>query len=199
VDLERSVRTLLAAHPLVASVELTGSRAEGAAHELSDWDFLVGTDDFARLEPKLPVLLEPLRPLAAQWDRYSHHACFMLLLNGPVKVDLIFPGEHRQWAPPWDVSSETLPAIDRHFWDWILWLTQKSTAGDAEVVGRSLGDLYRLLLAPMGADRQPRSISRALEIYLRRRAELERRFELRLPRELEDEVAPVVRRARRRV
>jgi hypothetical protein len=120
----------------------------------------------------------------------------MLLLSGPVKVDLIFPGEHRQWAPPWDVSSETLPAIDRHFWDWILWLTQKSTAGD-EALSKSLGDLHRLLLAPMGADRQPRSISEALEIYLRRRAELERRFGRRLPRELEDEVAPVVRRATR--
>ncbi len=36
----------------------------------------------------------------------------MLMLRGPVKVDLIFPDVPRALEPPWTVSADTLEAID---------------------------------------------------------------------------------------
>ena len=193
MDIARDVAELLTGHPLVDRVELIGSRAGGTAHELSDWDFLVETGDFASLADDLPRLVEPLGPIAAQWDRYADHACYMLMLRGPVKVDLIFPGQPQSWAPPWEVSAETLPAIDAHFWDWILWLEQKRRNGRDELVRKSLGDMFRLLLAPMGAQAAPASVDEALELYIDLREQLKGRLGVEVPRELEAEVAPVVR------
>lgn len=180
------------------SVRLVGSRAAGVAHELSDWDFAVETQEFSRFAVDLPHLVAPLEPLAAQWDRYSDHACYMLILRGPTKVDLIFPAEPQRWAGPWEPSAETLAAIDHHFWDWILWLAQKEHAGADDAVTKSLGDMYRLMLEPLGADAPPGSIAGALDVYLERRGELEERFGVHVPRELQDEVQPVLTRALRR-
>jgi len=45
-----------------------GSRAEGRAHALSDWDLSVETADFDRFARDLPRLLEPFAPLAQFWD-----------------------------------------------------------------------------------------------------------------------------------
>jgi hypothetical protein len=198
VNLGEVVPALVGVHPSVTSIRLTGSRADGTAHELSDWDFAVETGDFPRLADELPRLVEPLRPLAGQWDRYSDHACYMLMLRGPAKVDLIFPDEQHDWAAAWEPSADTLAAIDRHFWDWILWLEQKRLAGKDDAAAKSLGDMHRLMLEPMGARTPAGSIPEALDAYLSRRAALEERFGVRVPRELQNEVQPVVSRAQRR-
>ena len=81
----------VAPHPAIRSIRLVGSRAEGRATEFSDWDFRVQANDFAAAVKALPHLLVPLRPLAQQWDRLSPEWCWMLVLSGPAKVDLIFP------------------------------------------------------------------------------------------------------------
>src|SRR4029453_11981063 len=75
--------------------------------------------------------------LSEQWDRHSDHACFMLMLPGPTKVDLVFPSEQREGAPAWEVTPDTLEAIDRHFWDWALWLEQKRRGGSVEQYEKS--------------------------------------------------------------
>lgn len=195
IDVPRSVREALAAYPAVRSVRIIGSRAKGREHELSDWDFAVETDDFDAVARELPLLVEPLRPIAAQWDPYGWHACYMLMLPGPVKIDLLFLDEPREWAGPWEASADTLEAIDRHFWDWILWLEQKRAGGRDAIVAKSLADMHRLLLEPMGVAVEPRSIDEALEAYLSARRKREREFGVRVPRELEHEVLPTVRRA----
>jgi hypothetical protein len=192
LDVGRLVPALVGKHPLVDSIQLSGSRASGAAHELSDWDFVVRTRSFDRLRRELPSLVEPLRPLAAQWDRYSDYACYMLMLRGPTKVDLIFPDERQQWAPAWTPSRTTLAAIDHHFWDWVLWLEQKRRSGNSDAVAKSLRDLYEFMLKPMGAAAGPDSISEAVEVFVRLRDQLEKRFGLRVARELEREVRAVL-------
>ena len=84
----------------------------GIAHELSDWDFEVETRNFARVAEALPGLVAPLQPLAEQWDRYAAHACFMLILRGPTKADLLFLDEKQAWAPPWEPAPDNLDSID---------------------------------------------------------------------------------------
>jgi hypothetical protein len=48
----------------------------------------------------LPSLTEALRPVVAQWDRPRRNWCYMLILLGPAKVDLIF-GQPHPVASPW--------------------------------------------------------------------------------------------------
>jgi hypothetical protein len=192
VDIGEAVPALLGEHALVDSVKLTGSRAEGTAHDLSDWDFVVETADFPRLAGDLPELVESLRPLAQQWDRYASHVCYMLMLAGPTKVDLLFLDQKQAWAPAWDPSGETLAAIDRHFWDWILWLEQKRRGGKVDMLAKSLADMYELMLRPMGARLTPGSVAEAVALYCDLREQLERRFGVDVPRELENEVRPAV-------
>lgn len=187
-----AVRAALAGDPAVRGVRLIGSRAEGHAHELSDWDFAVETDDFAALASRLPLLVAPLRPLAELWDPYSSYACYMLLLAGPVKVDLIFPDEAREWSGPWRPARDTLEAIDRHFWDWILWLEQKRRGGRADVLETGLEHMYALMLSPLGVESTPGSVEEALAAYLAARERLESRFGITVPRRLEEEIRPVV-------
>lgn len=192
MDTGEAVLALLGGHPLVGSVLLVGSRADGTAHELSDWDFLVTTHDFPRLAANLPRAVHPLQPLAQQWDRYSDHACYMLMLPGPAKVDLIFPDRKQAWAPPWEPSAETLAAIDMHFWDWIHWLEQKRRSGKTDALAKSLGDMHDLMLGPMGAQAPPASVNEAVELYLALRDQLERRYGVSVPRKLESAVRPVL-------
>jgi hypothetical protein len=192
VDVARAVPAVLRSHPSVHRVELVGSRADGRAHDLSDWDFAVETSDFAAVEHALPELVHPLRPVAEQWDPYSSYACYMLMLAGPTKVDLLFPGERREWSPPWDASPQTLEAIDRHFWDWILWLEQKRRGGNMEALANGLHDLHRLLLRPMGVARKPATVAAATGAYVTAREGLERRFDVIVSRALEREVRPLV-------
>jgi hypothetical protein len=187
-----AVEAALRSHSGVLGIRLVGSRAEGRAHDLSDWDLAVATDDFVSVSRDLHDLLAPLRPFAEQWDRYSSHECYMLIFSGPTKVDLLFPAERRRWSPPWRPSPETLDAIDLHFWDWILWLEQKRRGGREDVLRQSLRDLYELMLGPMGAIERPRSVPEALDAYLSARSALEERLGLTVSRDLEREVRPAL-------
>jgi hypothetical protein len=192
MDVARDIPAALDAHPSVREVRLTGSRAKGRAHDLSDWDFAVDTDDFEPVARDLPELVAPLRPLSEQWDPFSKVECYMLLLPGPTKIDLLFVDQPREWSPAWDPSPETLQAIDRHFWDWILWLEQKRRGGRAEILAKSLRDMYELLLRPMGVEFEPELPRDAVESYVHARATLERKFDLSLSRDLEHEVRPAI-------
>ena len=188
----RDVPEALGSHPAVRRVRLVGSRGEGRAHELSDWDFLVFTDAFAEVARELPRLVEPLEPLSVLWDPYSDRECYMLMLRGATKIDLIFPSEKREWAGAWEPSSGTLVDIDCHFWDWILWLEQKRRGGRTQQLEKSLGDMFRLLLRPMGVGEEPYSVPDAVAAYLVARDELEARFGVAVSRAVEREVRPVV-------
>lgn len=174
-------------HPAVGSVELTGSRARGDAGPLSDWDFAVHTSDFRAVAEALPALVAPLEPLAQQWDRLSPRACYMLMLPGAIKVDLIFDAT-RQSEPPWAVTAETLKGIDDHFWDWMIWLGAKDAAGKRDLVAAELRKMHDHLLAPLGAPAAFDSIEKAVHEYLAAREKAEARFAREVPRSVEREV-----------
>jgi predicted nucleotidyltransferase len=180
-------------HPAVRAIDLAGSRAEGRATAFSDWDFVVATHDFPALARDLPSLSAPLAPLAEQWDRLSPHQCWMLILRGPTKVDLIFPDEPHELEPPWEPSRESLVAIDHHFWDWALWLRSKEESGKRDLVAAELEKLFEHLLGPLGATNNPGSVAEADAVYRDARAAAERRFGCEVPRELEAAVADAVR------
>jgi hypothetical protein len=191
-DITASVRAVLLRHPRVRRVELVGSRAADSASRLSDWDFVIATDDFDAVARALPEMVTELDPLAQQWDRISAYPCYMLMLEGPVKVDLIFPDEPYESLPPWTVSADTLDGIDQHFWDWILWLASKREKGRDDLVRGELVKMREHLLWPMGVDRVPGSIETAVERYRSARGEREREFGLRVTRRRERAVLSVL-------
>jgi hypothetical protein len=191
-DIAVSVRAVLLPHPDIRAVELVGSRAGGSPTPSSDWDFVVVTERFDEVGRALPALVAELEPLGQQWDRISAYPCYMLLLAGPVKVDLIFPDEPFESLPPWTVSAETLDGIDQHFWDWILWLASKREKREDELVRRELIKLRDHLLGPLGVDRVPGSIGAAVEGYRAARDEREREFGVEVSRRREREVLPVL-------
>jgi Nucleotidyltransferase domain len=194
LDLVPALRGLLLRHPNVEDVRLVGSRASGSARPLSDWDFVIATGDPSSVARDLPGSVAPLRPLATQWDPLgpNEYSCFMLLLDGPTKVDLILPGLPHRPQPPWIATADTIEAIDRHFWDWILWLGAKEQGGnDALVVGQ-LRTMTSFLLRPMGASETPATIGEALAAYRSARDRLEVRFGVRVPRTLEAAVLPAI-------
>jgi hypothetical protein len=191
-DLAASVASVLLPHPNVRAVELVGSRATGSPTSLSDWDFEVETDAFDAVARALPELVTPLDPLAQQWDRISDYPCYMLMLSGPVKVDLIFPGEPYESLPPWTVTPGTLDGIDQHFWDWILWLASKREKGKDELVRLELEKMSAHLLRPLGVEAVPDSIDAALEGYRTGRDEREREFGVEISRRREREVLPAI-------
>jgi hypothetical protein len=177
----------------VQSVELAGSRAGGSATPLSDWDFLVETDDLDMLSAALPKLVGPLEPLVEQWDPLADHATYMLILRGPLRVDLIFPGERAERRPPWELRPETLAAIDSHFWDWILWLAAKRARGLDELVRDELAKMHGFLLGPLGVDAPPATMDEALDLYLIASKHAEERLGIGVSRALREEVLPAVR------
>jgi predicted nucleotidyltransferase len=189
VDVPARVTEVLAPSPQVVRVDLVGSRARGEETALSDWDFRIDTTNGAALARELPTLVEPLEPLAAQWDRLTERATYMLMLPGAVKVDL-FPGDElRAIQPPWEPTPSNLVAIDAHFWDWALWLGGKVLAEKAGVVSEELGKLHRNLLGPLGVTSPPATVEQAVAEYRDARDRLERRWEMSVPRRVGDEVA----------
>jgi hypothetical protein len=178
----------------VRRIKLAGSRADGRATAWSDWDFVVEADDFDAVARDLPGLLAPLDPVVQQWDRLSREWCWMLILRGPVKVDLIFPEEPHAAEPPWKPDADNLGAIDDHLWDWMLWLRGKEAAGKREVVARELEKLFGHLLRPLGGDRVPSSVAEAVSSYRRARDMAERRFSRAVRREVEAAVVPALER-----
>lgn len=187
-----SVRAVLLPHPDIRAVELVGSRAGGSPTPSSDWDFVVVTERFDEVARALPALVAELEPLGQQWDRISAYPCYMLLLAGPVKVDLIFPDQPFESLPPWTASAETLDGIDQHFWDWILWLASKREKREDELVRRELIKLRDHLLGPLGVDRVPGSIGAAVDGYRAARDEREREFGVEVSRRRQREVLPVL-------
>jgi len=185
-------RAVLACDAGIHRVDLTGSRARGTATALSDWDFLVTAADFGAVRDALPSLTAPLRPVVAQWDRLSRHWCYMMILAGPAKVDLIFDQPH-PIEPPWLVTAATLAAIDDHFWDWALWLASKHLAGRNDVVTAELGKLHAHLLAPLGVAAIPDSLDEAVAGYEAARDGWEKRRRRRVSRTAETAVLPSLR------
>ncbi len=192
MDVERAVRAALEPSPLVRSVRLVGSRSRGVESPLSDWDFLVDTDDFDALAPTLPELVAPLEPLGQLWDPLSEEGTYyMLILRGPVKVDLAFD-RPPVLPPPWVARAETLPQIDAHFWDWTLWLASKREKGHDELVRAMLPQMFRYLLSGLGVEEVPQSLENAVELYVAARERAEQRLGVEVPRALGDEVAGAV-------
>jgi hypothetical protein len=188
------VSRALQRHRAITAVRLVGSRQRGAAGDLSDWDFAVDTVDFAAVADDLPALVSPLGPLAQQWDPLSRRATYMLILRGPIKVDLLFDRPHEP-EPPWKVCAETLPTVDHHFWDWILWMAAKQSAGRYELVQPEFSKMSSHLLRPMGIERVPDTIEAAITLYTSARREVENRLGFVVPGKLEDEVRLGLRRS----
>jgi hypothetical protein len=193
-DLVELAISAVARHPAVTSVELAGSRSRGTHEKLSDWDFAVETSDFGSVARDLPTLVEPLEPLAAQWEPLGHFPVYMLLLRGPTVVEYLFLDHSQEARPPLKPSPEALPAIDAHFWHWIWWLATKASVGRNDLVRQHMPELYRHLLEPMGADTMPDSIEAAIGEFLVRRGGLERQYRLEVSRVLEGEVRRGIRR-----
>jgi hypothetical protein len=92
--------------------------------------------------------------------------------------------------PPWTLTTETLPAIDDHFWDWVLWLTSKDRAGGRqELVREQLSLLHQNLLEPIGVAGPPDSVDEAVRMYVLARDEAERQLGVNVDRTLGDEVS----------
>jgi hypothetical protein len=195
MDIAEDVYSALKDHPAVESVRLVGSRANGAATKLSDWDFEVETSDFELLANDLPVIAERLGSLGHQWDPLSAHANYMLMLPGANKVDVIFFDRPFRQRPPWRVSAETLAPIDHHFWDWTLWLASKETAGKRELAAEELSKMSAHLLEPLGVEETPASVHEAVATYTTARNKAERRYGVTLSRQIESEVRRALREA----
>ncbi len=179
----------------MSSVVLGGSRARGAATELSDWDiYLAGDPEGMMVE--VPALVASFGPLAAFWEPLSEQAGYMVVMDGPIQVDL-FPIEaSRQIQPPWLASADTLAAIDAHFWDWTLWLGGKVLRGEQQLVADELVEMHRFLLAPLGVALAPASLDAAVASYHRARAEAMDAFGVVVEQELGRQVTDALRRHR---
>jgi hypothetical protein len=193
MDIPALVRSMVLPARGVKAVRLVGSRKRGQAGPLSDWDFAIESTNPEACAQDLPDHAKTASPLAAQWDRLGQTRCFMLILSGPTKVDLILDTTHIP-EPPWQVSASTLPAIDAHFWDWVLWIASKDLAHGDEIVRAELVKLSRHLLRPMGSHYAPTSVASAVARYRRARHAQESLWDsLRNP-ELEKEVVAGLRR-----
>jgi predicted nucleotidyltransferase len=82
----------------VTDISLGGSRAKGDATELSDWDLYLQGDP-ARLMAELPGLVAALDPLAGFWEALFEEAGYMMVMDGPLKIDLFPLGARRSLQP----------------------------------------------------------------------------------------------------
>lgn len=185
-DLTERVLRAVARAPAVTRLRLVGSRAEGRANPLSDWDFVVETTRFRSAARALERSIRSLDPLGTFWDPLSPHYCFIALLPGPRKVDFLFDEPHTS-EPPYVVGRRTLATMDVHFWDWTVWLAAKERSGKRTLVSQELGKMHGYLLGPLGAVSSPSSISEAVRSYLLARAQAEGRFGARVDRRLTHE------------
>ena len=188
MDVIAKVTAALEGHPAIRSVRLVGSRARGTATDFSDWDFALETTDFDSLASDLAELVARLDPLAQQWERLSQPTAYILILPGPIEVDLLFLDRTNETRPPWEVNSDTLPDIDAHFWSWILWLGGKLAASQQNRVEHGFEAMYEHILQPLGVKRVPDSVEVALSLYSKAREEAEARLGVEVSRELEQEV-----------
>jgi predicted nucleotidyltransferase len=177
---------LLADQQAIRSVRLVGSRAEGRATPLSDWDFAVDTHDFESAAVVLPRLIRSLSPLGTFWDPLSRRQCFSAILPGARKVDFIFQEPHRP-KPPYTAGADALASMDVHFWDWAIWLAAKEAGHHRELVTKELQKMHKYLLRPLGVPRAPATLLEATQAYLSARSGAERRFRTQVDRRLSEE------------
>lgn len=192
-DVVAAIRDALAASDDIASVALGGSRARGTATDLSDWDFYLQGEP-VELMTQIPALVASRRPLAAFWEPLSEQAGYMIVMNGPVKVDLFPIGGRRQIQPPWVPDSGNLAAIDGHFWDWTLWLASKSLRGQRDLVSSELAKMLWFLLGPLGVATCPASLDDAVASYRRAQADASRTYGAAIDPELGRQVSQALRR-----
>jgi hypothetical protein len=168
-DVVTAIRAALEGSRGVSSVTLGGSRSRERATELSDWDLYLEGDPEAMMVA-VPAVIASFGPLGAFWEPLAEEAGYMVVMDGPIKVDVFPIGARRQIQPPWVVSAQTLVAIDGHFWDWSLWLGGKALRGERELVVDELAKMHRFLLAPLGVVSAPASLDEAVAAYFRTRA-----------------------------
>jgi hypothetical protein len=164
-----AVRTALEHCSSVTSVTLGGSRERGRATELSDWDLYLEGDPETMMV-QVPEVIAPFGPLAAFWEPLAEEAGYMVVLDGPIKMDVFPTGGRRRIQPAWVLSAETLVEIDGHFWDWSLWLGGKTLRNERELVIHELKKMHDFLLAPIGVAAAPTTLGEALAVYLPARA-----------------------------
>jgi len=193
-DFAGRVVRLLEQEPAIRKVRLVGSRAEGRARPMSDWDFLVDTHDFERAAARLPERVRALSPLGTFWDPYSPYWAYIALLPGPRKVDFVFSHPHTP-GPAYVARRATLRPMDVHFWDWTVWLASKEGGPQAEIVTGELRKMHELLLGPLGVPLAPPTIAAAVRAYRAARGAAERRFRTRGDRHLTTECLRYLRRA----
>lgn len=111
----------------------------------------------------------------------------MLMLERPVKVDLLIDRPHRKRGP-WKASPETLPGMDLHFWDWILWIAGKALHGRAQLVRDELDKMTAHLLQPLGVKDSPRTIEEAVDAYLATRDRWTSGADIDIDRRMEQEI-----------
>lgn len=108
---------------------------------------------------------------AAFWEPLSEKAGYMVVMDGPTKVDIFPIGASRRIQPPWRLSADTLALIDGHFWDWTLWLGGKELRGERKLVVDELIKMHGHLLAPLGVASPAGSLAAAVHRYRRARAQ----------------------------
>ncbi|MGH2380676.1 MAG: hypothetical protein ACRDG7_05590 [Candidatus Limnocylindria bacterium] len=196
VGVEATVRTLenaIASHPGVTSVRLGGSRGRGDPVPLSDWDLEITTRDGDAVVSDLPAIAQQVQPVAAQWERLAAHACYMLMFEGGVKVDLILDVP-QELQPPWEARPGTLEGIDQHFWDWIVWLAAKDQRGDRDFVRQEFEKMSVHLLQPVSIRDTPGAIDEAVQLFRAARQRLEAEMNTSVDRRMEDAAAQALRR-----
>lgn len=188
-----AIREALDGSSVVSFVVLGGSRARGEATELSDWDIYLKGDSKAMTE-EIPALVASFGPLAAFWDPLAEEAGYMVVMDGPTKVDVFPVGASRQIQPPWRLSGDSLASIDAHFWDWTLWLGSKALRGQRQLVSDELAKMHWFLLAPLGVASVPVSLDEAVASYDRARAQAMAALGVVVQQELGRQVSEALRR-----
>ena len=190
-----AVRTALEHCGSVTSVTLGGSRERGSATELSDWDLYLEGDPETMMV-QIPEAIASFGPLAAFWEPLAEEAGYMVVLDGPTKVDVFPAGGRRPIQPPWVLSAETLVRIDGHFWDWSLWLGGKTLRNERDLVADELRKMHDFLLAPIGVAAAPTTLGEALALYLPARASAMDALGVSVDPELGRQVSDALRRHR---
>ena len=163
------------------------------ATELSDWDIYLEGDPEGMLE-QIHRLVASFRPLAAFWEPLATEAGYMVVLDGPTKVDIFPLGATRRIQPPWALRADTMASIDGRFWDWTLWLGGKALRGQRQLVSDELAKMHEFLLAPLGVVSAPASLDEAVASYLRARAQAMDALGVVVPQELGRQVSEALRR-----
>ena len=192
-DVVSAIRDALGRSEVVYSVVLGGSRARGTATELSDWDLYLEGDP-NRMMAEIPALVASFGPLAAFWEPLSEQAGYMVVMDGPIKVDVFPIGASRQIQPPWLVRADTLASLDAHFWDWTLWLGGKALRGERRLVADELAKMQSFLLARLGVAPTPVSLDAAVASYRQASGQMMNRLGVLVHQELGRQVSEALQR-----